>query len=282
MRVIDAAAMGLCFGVRDALAAADADPNPTGVTIHGELVHNERVLRSLRRQGYSITPEHARGGTPHTARVMITAHGVSDTERARLHAADKQLIDTTCPLVRRAHNAALRLADECEHVVVLGKPGHVEVRGLTEDLPSCDVVPDTSRARCYFVRTLGVLCQTTFPSHRAERILRALRQLNPGTTIRFVDTVCDPTRQRIAAIQDLATRVDVVVVVGGRSSNNTAELVRLCEGLGARAFHVQDSDDLDPSWFTGCRSVGLSAGTSTPDDTVRQVRAALRRLPEQG
>lgn len=278
MKVLDAAAMGLCFGVRDALQTAETQPDPTDVTVFGELVHNEAVLQDLRRRGYAMAPESNRTHLPATGRVMITAHGVSDSERQRLLAAGKSLIDTTCPLVERAHQAAQQLAGECDLVVVLGKPGHVEVRGITGDLERFEVVADTSAARCYFVRTLGVLCQTTFPVHRAQQVLRALRQLNPGTEIRFVDTICEPTRQRVAAMEELVKRVDAVVVVGGKASNNTAELVQLCERAGVRALHVQGTEGLDVAWFRGCDSVGLTAGTSTTDAAVHEVRQALRAM----
>jgi 4-hydroxy-3-methylbut-2-enyl diphosphate reductase len=279
MIVVEAEAMGMCFGVRDALAVADALAEPSDTTVHGELVHNEAILARLRARGFSMTPENARDAPPATPRVLVTAHGISDRERARLSATGAELIDTTCPLVRRAHAAARRLAAECEHVVVLGKPGHVEVRGLTEDLPSFSVVPDERAVRCWFVRRLGVLCQTTFPPHRAETLLRAVRQNNPGTEVRFADTICEPTRQRLLAVQDLAARVDVMIVLGGANSNNTRELVRMCARLGTTAHHVQSAHDLDPAWFTEDAVVGLTAGTSTPGEVIEEVRAALRAWP---
>src|SRR5262245_35581485 len=161
MIVLEADAMGMCFGVRDALAVADALATPGETTVHGELVHNEVILERLRARGFAMTSESERDALPATPRVLVTAHGISDRERARLSGAGAELIDTTCPLVQRAHSAARRLAAECEHVVVLGKPGHVEVRGLTEDLPSFTVVPDERAVKCWHVRTLGVLCQTT-------------------------------------------------------------------------------------------------------------------------
>ena len=278
MKVLEARAMGMCFGVRDALATAREHASPQATTVFGELVHNEEVLRELRQRGYRMTAESARSELPPTSDVMITAHGVSDAERQRLLAADKTLVDTTCPLVERAHQAALRLERECDLVLVLGKPGHVEVRGLTGDLRRVDVLPDVSAVRCYFVQRLGVLSQTTFPAQRAERILRALRQINPGTAIRYVDTICEPTRQRIRAVEELAPRVDAMVVVGGASSNNTKELARLCESFGVRAFHVQTADDLDASWFDDCTTLGITAGTSTTDETIRNVRNALLRI----
>lgn len=278
MRVLQAQTMGLCFGVRDALAVARAQPSPEKITIHGQLVHNELIQGGLRQQGFAMSPEGGLRDLPNTEQVMITAHGVSDRERQRLREAGKDLIDTTCPLVTRAHAAAVRLAGECQHVVILGKPGHVEVLGLAGDLPSSDVAATVDAARHYGVARLGVVCQTTFPSHRAQQILAAIASLNPDTDVRFANTTCEPTRQRIQAVQDLLGQVDAMVVVGGANSNNTRELVQMCKDHGTPAHHVQGPDDLDPRWFRGYSTVGLTAGTSTLDQTVAAVFAKLNEF----
>jgi len=109
MKVLRADAMGLCFGVRDALAIAANRPDPCKITIHGELVHNETVLVQLRSRGFQMTAEGDRDSLPSTEEVLITAHGISDRERQRLESAGKRLIDTTCPLVQRVHRAAQAL-----------------------------------------------------------------------------------------------------------------------------------------------------------------------------
>src|SRR5947208_3563901 len=124
MEIIRASAMGMCFGVRDALRVADAVAEPALVTIHGELVHNEEVLADLERRGFSATPESARSAIPEGPAVLITAHGISDRERRRLREAGKALIDTTCPLVRLVHEAARRFEREGDFVVVIGRRGH--------------------------------------------------------------------------------------------------------------------------------------------------------------
>ncbi len=267
--------MGLCFGVRDALRAAETQAHPDQVTIHGELVHNPQVLGNLRARGFAMTAGPAQGEMPSTDNVLVTAHGISDVERARLRRAGKHLIDTTCPLVAKAHDAALQLARECDLVLVIGKPNHVEVSGLTGDLPSSEVVPHAEDVRTYPVRSIGVLCQTTFPVHRAQEILRAIELRNPDATVRFADTICEPTKQRIRAIEELVALTEVVVVVGGANSNNTKELVRMCEDAGARAHHVQGPEDIRAEWLHGQHTVGLTAGTSTPDDVVEAVYEAL-------
>jgi len=278
MNVIRAEALGLCFGVRDALAIAANVERPEDTTINGDLVHNEAVLVQLDARGFRRAAEQNRSLLPDTSRVLVTAHGISDAERRRLESAGKVLIDTTCPLVRRAHRAAQALAAEGYHVLVIGRPGHVEVRGIVEDLAGYDVIASADDVRRYASEKLGVICQTTTPPRAVEPILSAIREQNPGAEVRIVDTICQPTRDRQQAVEKLLAKVDALVVVGGSRSNNTRELVALCREHGVPAYHVQSAADLVADWFENCASVGLTAGTSTLDDTIEDVHAALLRL----
>jgi 4-hydroxy-3-methylbut-2-enyl diphosphate reductase len=211
--------------------------------------------------------------------VLITAHGVSDRERARLSAAGKGLIDATCPLVVRAHEAAQRLQRDGFFVLVVGRRGHVEVRGVVEDLEAFAVVESADEVTPYPSDRLGIVCQTTASPALVAEVRAAVARANPGAEVRFVDTVCLPTKERQRALERLADRVDAVVVVGGRNSNNTKELVALCRSRGKPALHVQSAADLDPAWFKGVETVGLTAGTSTLDRTIDEVHQALLRMP---
>ncbi len=276
MQVIRATAMGMCFGVRDALQTAATTEAPEATTIYGELVHNGEVRRGLDARGFRQIDEDAREAPIATRRVLITAHGIADAERARLRARGHELIDTTCPLVKRAHTAALAFDREGRHVVVLGRHGHVEVRGLVGDLSAATVVASLDDVRTWPHTRLGVVCQTTPAESDAATLFGAIVAANPRAEVAFADTICEPTRQRQSAIVALSAQVDVVVVVGGRGSNNTRQLVRTCEALGRRVVHVETAADLDAAWFAGCDVVGLTAGTSTTDATIDAVERALR------
>ena len=274
MRILRADEMGVCFGVRDALAAIARIAAPAEVTIHGELVHNPEVLAELDRRGFAQTPEGDRP-VPATPTVLVTAHGISERERARLHAAGKQLVDTTCPLVQKAHAAAQELQREGRRVIVLGKPGHVEVRGLVEDLVAPIVVTAPGDVATWPERRLGVVAQTTTQVEHAERLLAAIVAANSHADVRAIDTVCSPTKARVAALRALLPRIDALVVVGGHGSNNTRQLVAIAERHGVPTVHVAAADELDPAWFRGRRTVGLTAGTSTLAATIDAVAARL-------
>lgn len=278
MRVLQASSLGFCFGVRDALAAALAAAEPRATTVHGELVHNETVQALLAARGLRQSPE-AERGIPATANVLITAHGISERERTRLLSAGKHLIDTTCPLVQRVHAAATRFAAQGRFVVVIGKPGHVEVRGIVEDLPESAVVAGEADVRSFGRSRIGIVCQTTVPIAVARALARSIRAANPDADVEFADTVCEPTKQRFAAVEELLPQVDAFVVVGGRNSNNTLQLVHLCQRAGVRVLHVQGAADVAPEHLRGYATVGLAAGTSTLDATIAEVHQALLALP---
>jgi 4-hydroxy-3-methylbut-2-en-1-yl diphosphate reductase len=280
MNVVLAETAGMCFGVRDALNAMRTVPQPETVTVHGQLVHNEVVLQQLERRGFRSLAEDQRELLPDSPTILITAHGISDRERDRLQSSGKRLIDTTCPLVKRAHTAAITLRDRGYHVVVIGKPGHVEVRGMTEDLPSHTVVPDLDSVQPYPHAKLGVMCQTTTPPRLAAAIHAEIVRRNPHAEVKWVDTICHPTRNQQTALEDLLPQVDCVVVVGGKNSNNTRELARLARDRGVRAIHVAEASELRAEWFANCERVGLTAGTSTLAETIDEVRHALEGFAE--
>lgn len=278
MRILKADVLGMCFGVRDALSLTESLPNPTNITIHGELVHNEKVTGRLAQRGFVQQPEDRRRSLPTTDAVLITAHGISRRERARLTTAGKTLIDSTCPLVLRAHDAAQKLQAEGCHVLVIGKPGHVEVQGIIEDLESYTLVPSAADVSSYPYKRLGVMCQTTTPTEHARAVVDAVRAKNPHAEVRFVDTICHPTKDHQAALERLLDEADVIVVVGGKNSNNTRQLVRRAAERGRRAFHVQDAADLREEWFEDAKCVGLTAGTSTLAATIDEVFARLAEM----
>lgn len=278
MIVLRAAELGMCFGVRDALAALDGVAAPADVTIHGELVHNPLVLRELASRGFHSVPEVGRA-IPATPAVLVTAHGISDRERARLAAAGKRILDTTCPLVLKAHDAARDLVAEGRLLVVLGKRGHVEVEGILGDHDGAVVVESAAEVRALGAARLGVMCQTTFPESLAAELVARLRAANPAADIRFVDTICAPTKARQRALLELLDQVELLVVVGGRNSNNTRKLVATAAERGVPALHVEGPDDLDVEALRGHQVVGLTAGTSTLPATVDAVEAALWAVP---
>ncbi len=264
----------MCFGVRDAidLALEHADAGP--LTILGDLVHNPTVLRVLEAKGIAVARDVAHVGTP---TLMVTAHGASERALARTRALGVTVVEATCPLVRVAHRAVMALARDGYHVVIVGQRDHVEVRGLTGDLDRFDVVlSDADVLELEERPRIGVAAQTTQPIDKVRHMVDLIRQRFPQSDVRVLDTVCKPTKDRQSAAIEMARQADVVIVVGGRSSNNTRELVATCAKHCARVHHVETDVDVRPEWFDAAEIVGLTAGTSTPDDVIDRVEARIQ------
>jgi 4-hydroxy-3-methylbut-2-enyl diphosphate reductase len=208
---------------------------------------------------------------------MVTAHGTSDRTLTRTRALGLTVVEATCPLVRVAHRAVAALARDGYHVVIVGQRDHIEVRGLTGDLERFDVVlEDTDVLDLDEHPRFGVASQTTQPVEKVRHLVALIRRRFPQSDVRFLDTVCKPTKERQSAAVEMAREADVVIVVGGRSSNNTRELVKTCARYCARVHHVQTDEDVRLEWFDAARVVGLTAGTSTPDEVIDRVEAHVR------
>jgi 4-hydroxy-3-methylbut-2-enyl diphosphate reductase len=165
-------------------------------------------------------------------------------------------------------------------IVLIGNPKHVEVQGIAEDLPSRRyvIVNEAAEVVDYNETRIGIISQTTIPDDVAEQCRTAVANRNPDASIRWINTICRPTRQRQNAIDKLCQQVSVVIVVGGENSNNTRRLVQRCQANNIPAHHVQSASQLDVAWLAGHARIGLTAGTSTPDETIDDVQQELVRL----
>ena len=278
MKIIRAEHLGMCFGVRDAIALALETAQSGPLTILGDLVHNETVLAELRHSGIRIEQSVAAVATQ---TVMITAHGASERRLSETRSRGLNVLEATCPLVSAAHRSLAKLVSKGFHPIVIGKRGHVEVLGLTEDLNEYDVVlseQDVADLQPY--PRFGVIAQTTQPIERVSSLVQSICERFPDSEVRFVDTVCRPTKQRQDAAIELARKCDVVVVIGGARSNNTHELVNTCSRFCRGVHHIQVAEDLREEWFCATDTVGITAGTSTPDEVIMKVERKLKQMNE--
>ena len=276
MRIIRAAHLGMCFGVRDAIALALASAEAGPLTILGDLVHNPTVLNALEAKGIAVAQDvaHVR-----TTTLMVTAHGTSERALARTRALGLTVVEATCPLVHVAHRAVAALVRDGYHVVIIGQRDHVEVRGLTGDLDDFDVVLDENDVQALEEHArIGIAAQTTQSIEKVRQLVASIRRRFRRSRVRFLDTVCKPTKERQEAAVELARASDVVIVIGGNTSNNTRELVKTCGRYCGRVYHVQTDADVRPEWFNGANVVGMTAGTSTPDEVIDRVEARVRQV----
>jgi 4-hydroxy-3-methylbut-2-enyl diphosphate reductase len=276
MKILRAKSLGMCFGVRDAITLALEQAEAAPLTILGDLVHNATVLAALRDKGIAFAHEVT---DVKTQAVMVTAHGASERTLATTRALGLDVVEATCPLVHVAHRAVKALVRDGYHPVIIGQRAHVEVRGLTEDLDDFDVVLDEQDVlKLDGHPRIGIAAQTTQSIERVRHLVELIRRRFPDADVRFIDTVCQPTKRRQTAAIELARQCDVVIVVGGANSNNTRELVTTCSRYCPHVHHVQTESDLRPDWFRAAGAVGITAGTSTPDHLIDGIEQRIREF----
>ncbi|RYD35428.1 MAG: 4-hydroxy-3-methylbut-2-enyl diphosphate reductase, partial [Verrucomicrobiaceae bacterium] len=247
-------------------------------TVLGQLVHNPVVQSHLDSLGLERGHLEAVGSS-RTERVIITAHGAADRHRDAWRRAGHLVTDTTCPLVKKAHHALAQLVAAGCQPVVIGQPGHVEVRGLCGDFPEAVVVETPEDLeRLPPADKFGVISQTTQPLAKVLSLVGQLQRLRPDAEVIFRDTVCQPTKDRQTALEALCAANELVVVIGGRNSNNTRQLTETVRSLGNAVRQVETADDLQAEWFRGLGTVGVTAGTSTLDETVQAVMTRLKQF----
>lgn len=272
IKITLAQAMGTCFGVQDAIDMA-LEPEYRGkLTVVGQLVHNPQVTERLLANGVLIV-ERDQIDTITTQAVMITAHGASDDTLAELTRRGFTVYDATCPLVIRLHKLARFLEREGYFPVIVGKADHVEVKGVIGNLRASAVVyREEDLAQLAGKERLGVVSQTTNRLDKVQVLVNAMRRLPGVREVRFIDTICQPVKERQAAIATLlAADIDLGIVIGGKNSANTAKLREVINDRGIPAFHVERPEEVDAAWFIGKRHVGITAGTSTPQDVIESV-----------
>jgi 4-hydroxy-3-methylbut-2-enyl diphosphate reductase len=267
---------GMCFGVRDAVDLALRLTRQGPLTILGDLVHNPDVVAQMDAAGAVRSHQLEE---VQTRAVLLTAHGTPDHVKARLRQEGKQVFDAVCPLVKRVHLALDKMIAEGRHPVIIGQAGHVEVRGLVGDLNEYTIILEEADIEQLSGRPkLGVVAQTTQRLERVQELVAAMRLRFPDADIRFTDTVCQPTKDRQDALGRLIDECDAVVVVGGPDSNNSRKLTELARKAGRPAYQVAAAGELRPEWFQNIGVVGVTAGTSTPDRVIEEVRDWLSAL----
>lgn len=272
-RIEIASEAGACYGVERALRMVEDAAKTSTVPVHtlGPLIHNPRVVEDLAAKGVTVvaSPEESSGDT-----LLLRTHGVTPEEERRARELCHDVLDATCPFVKKVHLAASRLYREGYQVVVVGEAGHPEVEATLPHAPGAVVVGDASEVAKLPVRKkIGVVVQTTQSRSNLEHVVSAL--LGRAEEVRVVNTICDATSGHQGACAELAARADVMIVIGGRISANTKRLAEIAAELCPRTYHIEGADELDPSWLVGAGLIGITAGASTPASQIDAVRRAI-------
>ncbi len=278
MKVVVAKPAGACYGVERALRltneALEDYPEQTINTL-GSLIHNSEVIEELEKKGAKAVESVE---DVDSKVLVIRAHGIPEWVIDRAKEKGINVVDATCPHVAAVQDYAAKMAQQGRFVVIVGEKGHPEVLGIESyagenhavilEASEIDNLPENI--------PIGVVVQTTQRQHRFEEIQAALEKRYKDVLV--VNTICSATLGRQHGATTCAKQVDAMVVIGGKNSGNTRRLTEICAEICPKIFHIERASEIDPSWFDGCKIVGVTAGASTPESQLDQVVARLELI----
>ena len=276
MKIFLAKDAGYCFGVRDAVNLAyDTAKNHGDVYMLGTIVHNERVIDDLSKAGAKVV--NSIDDVPKDKPLLFRAHGTSPELWDKAKKNNLKLIDGTCPLVTEIHHEIKRLDEEGRKIIIIGDHGHDEVVAIAAQVERSIIIANVEEAKkLRKMKRAGVVSQSTQMIENVQDIISVL--MEKVFDLRFVNTICFPTRRNHEQIKELSLHCDVMIVIGSYTSANSKRLTQLALERNKRTYQVTASDELDESWFDNCETVGISAGASTPDETINEVVSRIKKI----
>jgi len=269
MKIFLARDAGYCFGVRDAVNLAyDTAKTHGEVYMLGTIVHNERVIENLSNAGAKVVER--LDDVPKDKPLLFRAHGTSPELWKNADKKNLDLIDATCPLVTEIHDEIKKLEEEGRNTIIIGDHGHDEVVAIAAQVCNPIIIANVDEAKALRkMKKAGAVSQSTQMIENVQEIMNVL--MEKVFDLRFINTICFPTRRNHEQIKELAVQCDVMIVIGSFTSANSKRLTQLALERNKRSFQVTTAEELDMSWFNDCETVGISAGASTPDELINDV-----------
>jgi len=276
MKILLAKDAGYCFGVRDAVNLAyDTAKDHGEVYMLGTIVHNEKVVEDLSKSGTKVVDELVE--VPSDKPILFRAHGTAPNIWDKANQKKMNIIDATCPLVTEIHDEIKKLEAEGRRTIIIGDHGHDEVVGIAAQVKDPIILANVKEAKALRkMKKAGVVSQSTQMIENVQEIINVLMQ--KVFDLRFVNTICFPTRRNHEQIKELATQCEVMIVIGSFTSANSKRLTQLALERNKRSYQVTCADDMEAFWFENCETVGISAGASTPDDIIRDVVEKIKEI----
>ena len=276
MKILLAKDAGYCFGVRDAVNLAyDTAKDHGEVYMLGTIVHNEKVVEDLSKSGTKVVDELVE--VPSDKPILFRAHGTAPNVWDKANKKKLDIIDATCPLVTEIHDEIKKLEAEGRRTIIIGDHGHDEVVGIAAQVKDPIILANVKEAEALRkMKKAGVVSQSTQMIENVQEIINVLMQ--KVFDLRFVNTICFPTRRNHEQIKELATQCEVMIIIGSFTSANSKRLTQLALERNKRSYQVTCSVDIEAFWFENCEVVGISAGASTPDDIIRDVVEKIKEI----
>lgn len=276
MKIIIAEDAGYCFGVRDAVNLAyDTSEKYNDVYMLGDIVHNENVVNDLNKAGAKVVEKIE--DVPDSKKILFRAHGTKPEIWKKAESQGKDVIDATCPLVHEIHDEVKKLDQEGRKIIVIGDHGHDEVVAIAAQVENPIIISSKEEAvKLRKYKKAGAVSQSTQMIENVQDIVNVL--MTKVYDLRFVNTICYPTKRNHEQIKDLAHKCDLVVIIGSFTSANSKRLVQMSKTINRNTYQVTCSKDLDTNWFKNVDSVGISAGASTPDYLIEDVANKIKKI----
>ena len=284
LKVLLAQPRGFCAGVERAIEIVERALERYGppVYVRHEIVHNKRVVESLRAKGAVFVEEVA--DVPDGAVTIFSAHGTSTAVENEARVRELPVIDATCPLVSKVHKEGQSHAAKGREVVLIGHTGHPEVEGTMGRIPGgvhlVTSLADIERLEISDPKNVAYVTQTTLSVDDTRGIIEALKARFPEIVGPDVRDICYATQNRQQAVHELVERVDILLVVGAQNSSNSNRLREIGSEAGVTSYLIDDADALDPNWLNGVTTVGITAGASAPEQLVQELVDKLRKFGE--
>ena len=276
MKILLAKNAGYCFGVRDAVNMAyDTAEEYGDVYMLGHIVHNENVVDDLDKAGAKVVDslDEVPDGRP----VLLRAHGTHVDTWEEAKKKNMNIVDATCPLVRDIHDEIKELESDGRKIIIIGDHGHDEVVGIASQVKDPVVVATTEEARhLRKTKRAGIVSQSTQTIENVQEIVNIL--MSKVVDLRFINTICFPTKRNQEQIKELSEKCDVMIVIGSFTSANSKRLTDLSNQRNKRSYQVTCALEIDEKWLKDCDTVGISAGASTPDNTIKEVIDRVKEI----
>ena len=278
MKITVAKDAGYCFGVRDAVNLAYDTAEKYGeVYMLGDIVHNERVVEDLNNAGAKVVA--GLEDVPDNSSVLFRAHGTKQDVWSKAESRNIDIIDATCPLVHEIHHEVKKLEKEGRKIIIIGDHGHDEVVAIADQVSNPIIISNKSEAlEMRKIKRAGIVSQSTQMIENVQEIINVL--MEKVFDLRFVNTICFPTKRNHEQIKEMAINNDIMIIIGSFTSANSKRLTELSKQRNDKSYQVTCADDLDVNWFKGVETVGISAGASTPDYLIKEVENKIKNINE--
>ncbi|MCR5581866.1 MAG: 4-hydroxy-3-methylbut-2-enyl diphosphate reductase [Pseudobutyrivibrio sp.] len=281
MEVILAESAGFCFGVQRAVDVVNkqVEVGSAPLYTYGPIIHNEEVVKDFESKGVQVMEEdHIEDYDKGT--VIIRSHGVTKAVEDKLKEYGHNVIDATCPFVKKIHRAVDEHSKNGEYIVIIGNPDHPEVRGIVGWIngDKYKVISELQCAKDFSVNSNEKICivsQTTFNHNKFQELVEIIKQ--KGYDIIVLNTICDATNKRQVEAAEIASKVDAMIVIGSKNSSNTQKLYEICKTRCNDTYYIQKAVDFQPSDLSSIESVGITAGASTPNNIIEEVQKKCQK-----